>query len=105
MTSIKTSHWYAKNKIIGLDPHYEGNHPANFAAIQINFKLPFTLDVVYHLEDVTDNSKQEWLMGEEYTQRLQQKELIYDKRFEDTFGLKDKGFDEKAIKFAQATIR
>jgi mannosyl-oligosaccharide glucosidase len=94
-----------KNNIIGLDPKFEGNDPANFVAIQINFKVPFTLDVVYHLEDTKDNSNQEWLMGEEYTQRLQEKELLYDKRFEDTFGLKDKGFDEKAIKFAQATIR
>ena len=95
----------AKNNIIGLDAQLNGNDPVNFAAIQINFKVPFTLDVVYHLEDVEDNSNQEWLMGEDYTQRVREKELMYDNRFENSFGLKEKGFDEKAVNFAQATIR
>ena len=44
-------------------------------------------------------------MGDEYTERLREKELMYSNRFENSFGLKEKGFDEKAITFAQATIR
>ena len=94
-----------KNNIIGLDPKYEENEPGNFVAVQINFKLPFTLDVVYHLEDLEDHSVHEWLMDTEYTKRLQLKEQMYNTQFENTFSLTEKGFDEKAIKFAQATLR
>ena len=93
-----------KNNIIGLDPKYDENEPGNFVAVQINFKLPFTLDVVYHLEDLDDHSSHEWLMDTEYTKRLALKEQMYNTQFEDTFSLTEKGFDEKAIKFAQATL-
>ena len=93
-----------KNNIIGLDPKYDENEPGNFVAVQINFKLPFTLDVVYHLEDLDDHSTHEWLMDTEYTKRLALKEQMYNTQFEDTFSLTEKGFDEKAIKFAQATL-
>ena len=95
----------SKNNIIGLDPNYNGKDPANFVALQVNFKLPFTLDVVYHLEDLEDNSSQEWLMNDEYTERLNDKTAAYDERFEDTFSLKEKGFEDKAIQFAKATLR
>ena len=95
----------SKNNIIGLDPNYDGKDAANFVALQVNFKLPFTLDVVYHLEDLEDNSSQEWLMNDEYTERLIDKTTAYDKRFEDTFSLKEKGFEDKAIQFAKATLR
>ena len=95
----------SKNNIIGLDPKYDGKDPANFVALQINFKLPFTLDVVYHLEDLEDQTKQQWLMNDEYTQRLEDKKATYDERFEDTFALKERGFEEKSIQFAQATLR
>ena len=93
-----------KNNIIGLDPKYDENEPGNFVAVQMNFKLPFTLDVVYHLEDLDDHSSHEWLMDTEYTKRLALKEQMYNTQFEDTFSLTEKGFDEKAIKFAQATL-
>ena len=85
-------------------PKYDENEPGNFVAVQINFKLHFTLDVVYHLEDLDDHSSHEWLMDTEYTKRLALKEQMYNTQFEDTFSLTEKGFDEKAIKFAQATL-
>ena len=94
-----------KNSIIGLDPNFDGNDPANFVAIQINFKLPFSLDIVFQLEDENGNENRNWLLNDEYTKMLREKELIYDQRFENTFGLKERGFDEKSILFAQAALR
>ena len=95
----------SKNNIIGIDPNYDGKDPANFVALQVNFKVPFTLDVVYHLEDLEDGRSQEWLMNDEYTERLNEKMASYDEQFEDTFNLKEKGFDDKSIQFAKATLR
>lgn len=94
-----------KNNIIGLDPNFEGNDPANFVAIQINFKLPFSLDIVFQLEDAASNDDQNRLLNDKYTQMLKEKESIYDQRFETTFGLQAKGVNEKSIQFAQAALR
>ena len=66
-----------KNSIIGLDPNFEGNDPANFVAIQINFKLPFSLDIVFQLEDADANENQNWLLNDEYTKVLREKAVSY----------------------------
>ncbi|KAJ8957230.1 hypothetical protein NQ318_007794, partial [Aromia moschata] len=74
----------------------------NFVAIQLTGKLPFTVDVVFESE--SSSNQQETLVGEAYTKSLAWQEARFDERFEATFKLRNKGFTDREIKFAQAAV-
>jgi len=73
----------------------------NFIAIQINAKLPFEFDVVYRNELDFDDPP---LTGAAYSTELEMQEWRFNDRFEKVFGLKERGFDEEAVNFAQSAM-
>ncbi len=44
------------------------------------------------------------LYGDSYTAELKEMQTDFNRRFEDTFGLRKRGYDDKAIRFAQAAM-
>ncbi|CAB4068720.1 MOGS [Lepeophtheirus salmonis] len=76
-------------------------HP-DLAVYQIVAKFPFELEVVFSPLDNVSN--QEDLKGDAYDQLLAHWRGKFEDKFEDTFHLKSKDFDEKTIKFAQAAM-
>ncbi|XP_026480750.1 mannosyl-oligosaccharide glucosidase isoform X1 [Ctenocephalides felis] len=77
----------------------EGMVDPNFIATQITVRTPFEFDVVFETDEVENNLK-----GEEYTKVLEEHRKKFEDKFEDLFGLKKKGFSEKQISFAQASL-
>ncbi|XP_066256749.1 mannosyl-oligosaccharide glucosidase isoform X1 [Euwallacea similis] len=74
----------------------------NFVATQVTAKLPFSVDVVFESKSVVN--RHDKLMGEAYSNALEWHQARFNQRFEDTFGLKHKGFSEDKIKFAQSAL-
>lgn len=92
-----------KLRIIGLDPtHLKSDNP-NFVVYQVNAMLPFQLDVVFKSNSF-DQERDDELSGEIYTKELSMWRQKFDARFEDTFGLRQKGYDQKAIEFAHSAL-
>ncbi|XP_060524577.1 mannosyl-oligosaccharide glucosidase [Cylas formicarius] len=88
--------------ILGGDLIRGENKQANFVAIQVTAKLPFILDVAFESHSYIERDKS--LIGKAYTNALQWHQSRFNQRFEDTFGLKKKGYDEREIKFAKAAL-
>ncbi|XP_061397950.1 mannosyl-oligosaccharide glucosidase [Musca vetustissima] len=87
---------------------HNGQAPAdpNFIAIQITAEVDFTLDITY--QSTSGFSVGETIpkppTGRDYTDSLQSHIAAFDKRFEDTFHLKAKGFSNEEIKFAKYAL-
>lgn len=87
---------------------HNGQAPAdpNFIAIQITAEVDFTLDITY--QSTSGFSVGEMIpkppTGREYTDSLQSHIASFDKRFEETFHLKAKGFSAEEIKFAKYAL-
>ncbi|KAK9891824.1 hypothetical protein WA026_016621 [Henosepilachna vigintioctopunctata] len=73
----------------------------NFIATQITGILPFTLDVMFESGFQT---REETLTGHKYTQLLAKHQIDFDEKFENIYNLRNKGYDVKSIKFAQAAL-
>lgn len=74
----------------------------NFIATMITSKMPIELDIIF--ESGSFGTREEMLAGNVYTEALKWHETRFDQRFEDTFHLKEKGYDTKHISFAQSTL-
>lgn len=74
----------------------------NFVAIQVTAKLPFSIDVVFESKTVVN--RKDKLVGELYSESLEWHQSRFNQRFEDTFALKSKGYNQKQINFAQAAL-
>lgn len=80
----------------------------NFVAIMVTVQAPFTLDISYRsLHGLTPKEVRtlpEATIGQEYTELLTAKRDEFNKRFEKTFRLKEKGYSTAEIAFAQAAL-
>ncbi|XP_050312550.1 mannosyl-oligosaccharide glucosidase [Anthonomus grandis grandis] len=85
-----------------IDPPGGPNGVPNLVATQITAKLPFSIDIVFESKSVANVPER--LLGDSYTKSLEWLRTRFDQRFEDTFGLKSKGYHAKHIEFAQAAL-
>lgn len=76
--------------------------PANFTAIQIVVKVPFEMDIIY--ESASFINRQEVLTGQKYDSILQKKSSDFDNKFESVFKLREKGYNDEEVQFAQAAF-
>ncbi|KAF5275980.1 hypothetical protein FQA39_LY00776 [Lamprigera yunnana] len=74
----------------------------NFIVTQVTGKIPFTLDVAF--ESGSFGTRQNTLLGDVYTDALKWHQGRFLQRFEDTFHIKEKGYDDKFLYFAQAAL-
>lgn len=74
----------------------------NFTVTQITVRVPFEMDIVY--ESASFVKKQEVLTGQTYNSLLQKKSLYFDNKFESVFKLREKGYNNNEIGFAQAAF-
>ncbi|CAG9836457.1 unnamed protein product [Diabrotica balteata] len=72
----------------------------NLVAIQLTGKVPFTIDISYE----SGFNTQESLNGNAYTEVLETYRRKFLEKFEKTFKLKQKGYQPREIKFAQAAL-
>ncbi|XP_072385583.1 uncharacterized protein GCS1 [Diabrotica undecimpunctata] len=72
----------------------------NLVAIQLTGKVPFTIDISYE----SGFNTQESLNGNAYTEVLETYRSKFLEKFEKTFKLKQKGYQPREIKFAQAAL-
>ena len=90
-----------KQRVVGLDQNYrrEDERP-DFIVYQVLAQLPFELDVVFkshsHLEGKIKDLN--------FESELSHWRREFDAKFETTFGLMKRGFDNKALRFAQAAM-
>lgn len=80
----------------------------NFVATLITVQTPFTLDITYRsLHGLTPKDVRTLPgppIGAEYTEILESKRSEFNERFEKTFRLKEKGYTDAEIDFAQASL-
>ncbi|XP_059618514.1 mannosyl-oligosaccharide glucosidase isoform X2 [Phlebotomus argentipes] len=76
----------------------------NFIAHQLTVRLPFTLDIVYHSEEMPSQALGGPPVGEVYLEALNAKRREFSERFEKTFHLQNKGYSAKEIRFAEAAL-
>lgn len=74
----------------------------NFIATQVTGKIPFALDIVY--ESGSFGTRENTLVGRVYSEALSWHQTRFGQRFEDTFHLKEKGYQAKEIHFAQTAL-
>jgi len=88
---------------IGLESSLErkGRAP-NLVVMQVTGTVPFTLDVVF--ESGSAAGRPGSLVGDRYTALLAEKEQQFDLRFEQTFQLASKGYNQSAVQFAQSAL-
>ncbi|XP_050507631.1 uncharacterized protein LOC126885221 [Diabrotica virgifera virgifera] len=72
----------------------------NLVAIQLTGKVPFTIDISYE----SGFNTQESLNGNAYTEELEKYRSKFVDKFEKTFKLKQKGYQPREIKFAEAAL-
>lgn len=80
----------------------------NFVATMVTVKTPFTLDVSYRsLHGLTPKDMRTMPgppIGKEYTEVLNEKRTEFNNRFERTFHLKEKGYTQAEVDFAQGAL-
>jgi len=88
---------------IGLESSLEkkGKQP-NLVVMQITGVVPFTLDLMF--ESGSNVDREESLVGNSYTKLLKKKVDMFDLRFEKTFHLTEKGYNESGVRFAQSAM-
>lgn len=75
---------------------------ANFIVSQITVSVPYELEVTF--ESDSYSVRQDRMIGDIFRTELLKHVHAFEKRFEDVFQLKDKGYDEMHIKFARAAL-
>lgn len=75
---------------------------ANFIVSQVTVTLPYELEVAF--ESDSFSGRQERMIGEIFQAEFSKHFHAFEKRFEDVFPLKDKGYDEEHVKFAKAAL-
>lgn len=90
-------------RTIGLESSLEkkGKQP-NLVVFQITGVVPFTLDLAF--ESGSHVERENSLVGDKYSKLLKKKEEAFDLRFEETFHLTGKGFNNSAVTFAQSAM-
>lgn len=99
----KTEQTAASLPIIGLDPNHLKSDRPNFVVFQVNAVMPFQLDVRFTLQDSLNDLTT--TRGEdEYTKALDAWSQNFVRKFEKQFKLKEKGYDDQSIEFAQSAL-
>ena len=68
---------------------------------QINVQVPSEIDITFQ---PVKSQMSEPLVGQEYTEALDAKKVEFNEKFENTFGLQKRGYNETYIRFAQAAM-
>jgi len=89
-------------RVIGLESSLDKPENPSFIIFQVIGKLPFELDIVFESDSHID--RYESLVGQRYTDALSDWMDTFDLRFEKTFYLQQKGFNDTAVRFAQAAL-
>ncbi|XP_054262025.1 mannosyl-oligosaccharide glucosidase [Macrosteles quadrilineatus] len=76
--------------------------PANFTVTSVTTRVPFEMDVVF--ESGSNFNRPNTLTGQVYYDLLQKNIEEFDNKFESIFKLKQKGFQEEEIIFAQSAL-
>lgn len=76
--------------------------PPNFMVHQVTAQLPFEMEVVYQSKSNID--RQVTLSGDVFNTKLNSLSADFDQKFTEVFNLESKGYSEKEIIFAKATL-
>lgn len=76
--------------------------PANFIATQLEVKVPFEFDAVFESGSFIDRPNT--LTGDVFSNELNEKSIRFNRKFEDTFRLREKNFTRNYIKFAKTVF-
>lgn len=119
LRQVLTSHLYLENdkvtrtKFIALPGEFLRNNKGetfepNFVATMVTVRAPFTLDVAYRsVHGLTPKDVRTMAgppIGDEYTEVLANHRAKFNDRFERTFNLKEKGYTQAEIDFAQGAL-
>ncbi|CAL1530223.1 unnamed protein product [Lymnaea stagnalis] len=74
----------------------------NFIVQQVTRQLPFTMEVLFQSGSVQNRPND--LSGDIFTAALQDRVNSFNKKFEQVFKLKEKGYKEKDVSFAKAAL-
>ena len=89
--------------LVGLPGDVNHEHEAaNFFVYQVTLGLPFQMDVVFESESSDIVPKR--LSGNEFTREMELQRTLFNKRFEEIFQLKAKGYSEKHTNLAKAAM-
>ena len=83
-------------RVIGLESSLDKPENPSFIIFQVIGKLPFELDIVFESDSHID--RYESLVGQRYTDALSDWMDTFDLRFEKTFYLQQKGFNDTAVR-------
>ncbi|XP_059484928.1 mannosyl-oligosaccharide glucosidase-like isoform X1 [Neocloeon triangulifer] len=79
----------------------KGDNKPNFIATQLLVKTPFTMEVVYQIDEGVSQSR---LSAQQLDEELQRHRGDFKNKFEKVFRLKDKGYSAEDISSAKATF-
>ncbi|XP_052745873.1 mannosyl-oligosaccharide glucosidase isoform X2 [Bicyclus anynana] len=93
---------FGRLAVLGPDGELKKNidTEVNFVPIQLLVETPFVLDVIYTTEDFPIPP----IKGDEYTRTLANLTKEFDKKFEEKFKLKEKGYSDEDVGIAKAAM-
>ena len=95
--------YHSENNVTLLTIREKSVKDANLIVYQLHLDFPFEVDLVFKSDSCSRKQKNE-LSGSVFTEEMLNHKIKFDQRFEDTFGLKQKGFDDSYISFARAAL-
>ena len=108
MTGIKVEAWDKARKV----PYFvlgRGQVPRdatgelNFVVFQVTAELPYEFDVMFESNSCI-GERTKMLQGEEFDKKLKTHTDNFDAKFDNVFGLSNKGYNEAEISFAKAAL-
>ncbi|XP_034838193.1 mannosyl-oligosaccharide glucosidase [Maniola hyperantus] len=98
---VETHPHFGRLAVMGPDEELkEKGKEINFVPIQLLVETPFVLDVVYTTEDFPTPP----IRGDEYTQTMENLTKEFDEKFEEEFGLLEKGYSQEDVAIAKAAM-
>lgn len=78
------------------------NSKSDIVFHQVSLELPFEIEIVF--ESGSNQNRSSSLAGEKFTKQLNIFKKQFDKKFEETFPLKSKGYSKDEVKFAKSAF-
>ncbi|KAI5705959.1 hypothetical protein M8J75_003508 [Diaphorina citri] len=82
------------------DLAYKSNLPPNFVVSKLDVSVPFSMDLIY--ESASYQDRKQALSGDMYTGELNARRTQFDRKFEETFRLKEKKFSDEDVELAKS---
>lgn len=82
------------------DLAYKSNLPPNFVVSKLDVSVPFSMDLIY--ESASYQDRKQALSGDMYTGELNTRRTQFDRKFEETFRLKEKKFSDEDVELAKS---